>query len=475
MNGPNRLLGPYELVKEIAKGGMGSVYEARHRVTGKPRAVKVIRAELSSDREFVERFLREVRIAASLEHPNLVRVHEPGIDGSAVFLPMELLVGETLWHRLRRGPVRLEEIPDLLRPVCDALQALHERGIIHRDLKPLNIFLAEQDGAVVPKVLDLGAARDVSDDPHTRTGLVVGSPHYMAPEQAAGKRDLDGRVDQYALGVIGYQMLTGRRPYEADDGGNVISKLLRAEPFPKPTELEPEVSPALEAVILRAMAYEREDRFDRITEFAVALEQAVGGERTLAIESPDAVERTGQDPFPAPSPPEPHPIRGRVAVALGVVALLAVGSVAFLALRGGGTSAQNTANATRADIRPATTSSETTTESEEPAVASEGRQTTDGSPGEEPERDEPTGPAAGTSTLTTEPSQSPPPEPRRRRSAPTVRRGPPAPPSRSAIGDGSAPPSAGLRGREESVGHEPSSSPPDLDCGGNTGVPCAPF
>ena len=269
-------IGAYELLGLIAEGGMGAVFAARHRITGHERALKVVRSELSRDPEFVERFLREVRLASSIRHDNLVQFFEPGMEGDTVFLPMELLHGETLASLLERaGRLSVKDAAAIMLCICRGVAAVHAHNVLHRDLKPLNVFLAFADGGrIVPKVLDFGTARDYQDSEQTRTGIVIGSPYYMAPEQASGVRNLDHRVDQFALGVMCYEMLAGRRPYEEDDSGHALAKLLRADPFPNLSELNPDVPVALATVIHRAIARDPADRFPSVAYFAVALAAA---------------------------------------------------------------------------------------------------------------------------------------------------------------------------------------------------------
>lgn len=311
---PGQTVGPYVIEALIAEGGMGAVYRARNRVTGQLRALKVVRPALATDREFVDRFVREATVASQLRHPNLVETLEPGIDGDIVYLPMELLEGETLSARLKRiRVVPLAEAAAVVLAVAEAVQLLHDRGIIHRDLKPQNIFLARQpDGREIPKVIDFGTARDIEDDEQTRTGLVIGSPYYMALEQAEGRRDLDGRADQYALAVIAYQMVTGARPYESDDTRSALAKLLRGEPYLLPSQLHPGIPPAVEQVITRGLARDREQRYPRIVDFgqafAIACKESrpMGPKPGAAFTPPPAPQPTRR-PSSAPAAPSNTP------------------------------------------------------------------------------------------------------------------------------------------------------------------------
>lgn len=283
-----RHLGAYEILSQLATGGMGEVYEVRHRVTGVLRALKVLRRELAQNEQFVERFMREVRLAASVQHENLVQVFEPGMEGDVVFLPMELLRGETLADLLiRRGPMPPPVASQILRQVASGVAALHAHGVIHRDIKPMNIFLADQPtGAVIPKVLDLGSARKFDDTESTTTGFVIGSIHYMAPEQAAGLKELDVSIDQFALGVVGYQLVTGRRPYEHDGQGHALAKLVRDDPYPDIATLRGDVPAPYAAAVRKAMGRQPQDRFPSLDAFAQALE---GGLDTTIPGSPNVV------------------------------------------------------------------------------------------------------------------------------------------------------------------------------------------
>ncbi len=281
---PGTLIGAFEILAPLGRGGMGAVYQARNRITGDVRALKLILPELAASAEFVDRFVREIRLAMAVEHPNLVRVFEPGMDGELIFLPMELLQGEPLGARIHRDRVvTVEAAIALVQSIGSALSALHARGILHRDVKPSNVFLAQDGANVVPKLLDLGAGKEVgASDELTSTGLAIGSPHYMAPEQAAGQKNVDARIDQYALAVLTYQLLTGARPYENDDTGHVLAKVLSGAPYRTPRAIRADISPETEAAVLRGMSRNRDDRFSSIDEFVAALSPVPWNGRPLA-------------------------------------------------------------------------------------------------------------------------------------------------------------------------------------------------
>lgn len=268
-----RIVGGYRVVRMLAAGGMGAVYLAYDMSSGEPRALKVLLPELAADERFVSRFKREVQLAAKVSHRHLVRTAEPFEHDGMLVLPMELLEGETLASYLaRRGRLSAEETVRLLVPCCRAIHAVHLANVIHRDLKPLNIFLARVGNETVPKVLDFGAARELTDTEHTQFGQVIGSRYYMAPEQAAGRRDLDARVDVYAMGAIAYQALSGQRPIETS--------------YARLTHLVPTVPRALSEVVHAALAV-RESRIATADALASAMERAVSSgspEATVLLE-----------------------------------------------------------------------------------------------------------------------------------------------------------------------------------------------
>ena len=238
--------GRYELTGHLASGGMGAVFRARHVHLRKDVAVKVLRPELASSPDLVERFRREAEIASALEHDNIVRVTDFGrSEEGLLFLAMELLAGESLFDRLRReGTLPPVRAVGLLFQVCAGLQAAHAMGVVHRDLKPENVFLARTPGGrEVVKLLDFGIAKFARGpgDGATQVGVVVGTPEYLSPEQAMGL-PVDGRADLYTVGLIAFRMLTGRHPFPAESARDL---LLQQASSPVPALAE--ASPALSA------------------------------------------------------------------------------------------------------------------------------------------------------------------------------------------------------------------------------------
>jgi serine/threonine-protein kinase len=258
--------GRYEVVARIAEGGMSSVYRART-PEGELVALKVLRDPYAADREFIERFIREARAAQTLEHPNVVRVLASGRDGEIYFIAMEYVDGEDLKRYLRRvGPLEPADAERIALAVCEALDYAHRQGIVHRDVKPQNILLA-RDGTV--KVADFGIARALAAVTITQTGTVLGTVHYLSPEQARGA-PVGRTSDLYALGVVLFEMLTGRLPFEGDSPIAIALKHLH-EPAPSARAVNPRVPRRLEGIILKAMAKRREDRYQTAREMAADL------------------------------------------------------------------------------------------------------------------------------------------------------------------------------------------------------------
>ncbi|MGK3988169.1 serine/threonine-protein kinase [Sorangium sp. So ce136] len=266
----------YGVTAIIGEGGMGAVYEAEHLQIGRLVAVKVMHPRETQKREAVSRLEHEARIAGRIGHPNICEVYDMGRlpDGSP-YLVMERLRGETLAQRIGRcGTVPPSELVDIMLQVLSALVTAHERGIVHRDLKPENIFLSERAGMLpIAKLLDFGISQAAGVDGTmdlTRTGMVMGTPYYMAPEQARGDVELDHRLDLWAVGVILYEALTGQRPFVARNYNALLVQILTIWHRPV-TELDPTIPPGLSRLVDRALAKAREERFQSAREFQEAL------------------------------------------------------------------------------------------------------------------------------------------------------------------------------------------------------------
>jgi eukaryotic-like serine/threonine-protein kinase len=271
-------LGHYRIVSKIGTGGMGEVYLAEDIHLGRPVALKILPPDLSSDNDRLRRFEQEARAASALNHPNIITIHEVGTHDGARFIATEFIEGRTLRDHLREHPLSIHEALDVAIQVASALQAAHQAGIIHRDIKPENIML-RPDGYV--KVLDFGivkltekfvehhaGATDAfmaTDSVQTESNIVMGSPSYMSPEQARGQK-LDGRTDIFSLGVMLYEMIAGRRPFEGETMSDVIVAILERKPQPL-AEIAPETSPRLETIVYRALAKDRAARYQSVADF----------------------------------------------------------------------------------------------------------------------------------------------------------------------------------------------------------------
>lgn len=272
--------GKYRLRRQVGEGGMGAVFEAEHVGLGTKVAVKLLSEGFTADTRAVSRFRREARAAAAIQHPNIVAVHDTGTtEEGAPFLVMELLEGESLSSLLRRERKLSPTVATAVAcQMLAGLAAAHEKRIIHRDLKPGNVVVArEPDGSRIVKILDFGISKFFSDplaSDVTASGGVVGTPRFMAPEQARGQSDLDARVDLYGVGVLLYRMVTGRLPATGSSQQEIIAKILAGNPTP-PRELEPTIPPELERVILKSLAVSRDQRYLTAQEFVEDLRQAM--------------------------------------------------------------------------------------------------------------------------------------------------------------------------------------------------------
>ncbi len=362
----------YRIIRKLGEGGMGEVYEAAHTYIDKKFALKLLRPEITAHPEAVARFHQEARAASSIGHENIVAIDDFGrLPDGSVYLAMELLPGQSLADRLRQAPLSVDEYLAVSIQVVHGLAAAHAKGIVHRDMKPENIFLIEKFGQTVVKILDFGIAKMAGEGQEqlTRTGQIFGTPQYMSPEQALGK-PLDDRSDIYSVGVILYEMATGRVPYQAESFMGVLTQHVTSQPMaPREAAPQRDVPPQIEAVILRAMAKERDDRFLSMEEFGSALVEianelaptlgdgseafrAIVFEQRLSGPMPPLASHPGiRIPAPSPTPrsepprtsPPPVPVGSegltppqsliKWAVGLGLVTLAIAGSAAALLWR----------------------------------------------------------------------------------------------------------------------------------------------
>jgi eukaryotic-like serine/threonine-protein kinase len=311
---PDRVLGGrYRLLREIARGGMAAVWEAEDALLDRRVAVKLLHAQFADDPEFLERFRREARAAARLSHPNIVPIYDVGEDAETrtPYIVMELVDGGNLKDRIRQAaPLPDAEIRTIGATLATALEYAHRRGLVHRDIKPQNVLLGE-DGR--PRLTDFGIAQAMASSGLTRTGVVMGSVQYIAPELVRGRAAVP-QSDVYSLGVVLYEMATGRVPFQADT--DLAVALAHAEEVPtRPRSLNPRLAPDLDGSILRALAKSPEQRFGSAAAFGEALRGGANG--TAAMTRPVAVaEATRRMPTQAASQPAPTPPRkGSSAVA----------------------------------------------------------------------------------------------------------------------------------------------------------------
>ena len=298
----------YRVTGVAASGGMGTVYRVVNVRLDRIEALKVIASEMSADEEFRERFRREMRLAASLDHPNVVTVHHAGECGGLLFLAMEYVPGIDLGRVLEsEGPLATDRAVAILEQIAAALHAAHTRGLVHRDVKPANVLISTRDGREQAKLADFGLSTCFnSKEDLTRTGTVLGTFDYMAPEQFEGA-SLDGRADVYALGCVLYEMLTGERPFPRPSAAAVLYAHVFNEP-PAPHSRRPEIPAAFDAVVSRALAKHPDARHPTTIDLARDAGAALAGEMANTV-SKEGAPLTSEPPVLAPtSPPVPRVI-----------------------------------------------------------------------------------------------------------------------------------------------------------------------
>ncbi|MDC3957964.1 serine/threonine-protein kinase [Polyangium jinanense] len=334
----------YEVVSVLGEGGTGSVYEVRHTTLGRRFALKVLRADIARDAQIVTRFIQEAKAAAAIGHPNIVAVSDFGevvpdksapLSSKVPYFVMELLTGSSLASVLRSERILPADRTAAIGLQCAlGLASAHEAGVIHRDLKPDNVFLVRSGDREFVKLLDFGLAKIAGTSRVTRQGIIFGTPHYMSPEQAMGQ-PVDHRTDIYALGVIMYECLTGRVPFEADSFKGVLDQHIHGaavpveQRVPDPSQIGP-----LGEIINRCLAKNPAERFATMAELAAALEEAMGlipqsgdlmfGEEGQAIGPPRAEKREA---------PAASAARGPLVVVLAAATVIALGVVAYLAIQ----------------------------------------------------------------------------------------------------------------------------------------------
>lgn len=264
--------GDFELLERIGEGGMGAVYKARD-LTGRMVALKVLNKDIAGDSEFIQRFQREAKAGGALNHPNIVAAYTAGEEDGRPFLAMEFVDGESLRARFRRkGRLSEKEALAIVRGVAAGLAHAHSNGFIHRDIKPDNVLLG-RDGSI--KIVDLGLAKSLEDDQRlTKTGIALGTPHYISPEQARGQKDVDHRCDIYSLGSTLYLLLTGSVPFDGSTNAEIMLKHLK-EDLENPQDIVPEISLGAVMIITRMMAKKPAERYADCLQLIEDLDQAL--------------------------------------------------------------------------------------------------------------------------------------------------------------------------------------------------------
>jgi serine/threonine protein kinase len=330
--------GDYKILDVLGAGGMGKVYKVQNVISDRIEAMKVLLPNLEGDPELADRFIREIKVQASLDHPNIASLHTALRLDNQLMMLMEYVEGVTLEHMLKSGPIPINRAVDYVAQVLSALAYAHAHGVVHRDIKPANMILTPK-GAI--KLMDFGIAKLTADRKLTQTGATVGSLFYMSPEQIKGATDLDARSDLYSLGVALYEIVTGARPFQGDSEYSIMSAHLEKTPVPL-LQIDPSLPPALNAVVLMSIEKDPAKRFQSADAFRNALlsvvpQLAAATPQTPAARAPFPVSVTPASVLPggatpggaAPASAVPHSAakaeghRGRYLI-LGAIVMLAV-------------------------------------------------------------------------------------------------------------------------------------------------------
>ena len=327
-----RTFGPYKVLEKSGEGGMGLVYKGFQESLNRYVAIKVLRGELARDQQFIARFRPEALAVAKLSHPNILHIFDTGAAHGTYYIVMDYVDGGSLSDLIARGPLDAETAVSIAAQVADALDYAHSQSLIHRDVKPANVLLT---GEGRPLLTDFGIARALDASTRlTRTGTQIGTPEYMAPEQAQGEQ-VDGRTDIYALGIVLYEMLTGWAPFSASTPMATLYKQVNA-PLPPLRQTKAEVPTWLESVVKKSLAKRPQDRFQRASEFAAALRRRPAASKAQPLPVPPV----GLQPPPrrtTPAPSERQRKRNPVPLllgAIGILLLVLAASGAYLALSG---------------------------------------------------------------------------------------------------------------------------------------------
>jgi serine/threonine protein kinase len=399
--GPDVSFGPYRLISRLGAGGMGEVWKAEDTRLGRIVAIKILPEALANDPESRARLQREARTAAHLYHPNIATIHSIEQDGERMFIVMQYVEGEPLSKVIERGGLAEADICRIGKGVADALAEAHAHGVVHRDIKPDNIMVSA--GRV--KVLDFGIAKQVgpeamnADGPTafmTKQGMIIGTVQYMSPEQALG-RQLDFQTDIFSLGVVLYQAVTGKLPFQGESITETITQIIRDEPVPT-AQANPRIAPGLAAIVDRCLRKKKEDRFGSAAELAEALDRQFGASTTAPAElpaSPDSQKVTvvsaptalrGTAPGAAGAPTlltgsrQVAPARVRWIVPLTVAIVVAVSAAAAL-LYSRSRERAETPQTTSAPVTAQARAGSTMTVSPAPSSTTDDERAANGTPG----------------------------------------------------------------------------------------------
>lgn len=334
-------VGPYQVIEQLGQGGMASVYKAYHAALDRYVALKVLHQAFNEDSTFISRFQREAKVVAKLEHPNIVPVYDFAEHEGRPFLVMKFIEGDTLKARMSAGPLTAKEIEQVVETVGSAVGYAHRQGVLHRDIKPSNVLISNEN---IMYLADFGLARIAQAGESTLSAdSIMGTPQYISPEQAMGKKDLDGKTDVYSFGVMIYEMVVGQVPFNADTPFSIIHDHIYT-PLPLPKVVNPNVPDAVQRVLLKALAKNREDRYATVEELITAFKSAWleagtpmrGTNISIASAAPVPAKHQTRSERPAR---EPNPLKSQkkkrspwVWVSAGVIISLCF-CVALFALR----------------------------------------------------------------------------------------------------------------------------------------------
>jgi len=319
-------IGDYQIVDTLGAGGMGKVFKVRNTISDRIEAMKVLLPDLAGEPDLADRFLREIKVLASLEHPNIAGLRTALRFENQLLMVMEFVEGETLDHRLEHGPMPVGEAAYCIAQVLSALAYAHGRGVIHRDIKPANMMLT-RDGTV--KLMDFGIAKSATDRKLTMTGTTMGSLYYMSPEQIQGVQTLDARSDLYSVGVSLYELVTGKHPFDGDSQFAIMSAHLQQTPVP-PIQLDPRLPQGLNDLILFSVNRDPGTRFQTADAFRNALVSVMGQQAAAPVTVPapaPAPPRVAAAAAPQAAPPAVQPRKSNRALWATVGALCCVGII----------------------------------------------------------------------------------------------------------------------------------------------------